>query len=883
MRSVIPILIQVLAATRYTEAEEGVSYAQQEPRMSQGRGLTGPTMAAPAPNAPFFANPPMTTGGNLPFGQTGQIGNPYVEFFGRGRMARNVWDPKNRSMEVMNLQDSYDNLAIPQITEAIIRIMTAEDLFWVRAGDGILPWMRNDSDNQIAWSSISYHDHMLDEDPDQGVPRVVSFERQQSARAFNVYGKAMLMEFRFYQTEAGREMYNMHLLQMANATNELACYSVAMELLRTKDPTISDLTVGIRDNTTVTTRLQAIQREINLFGIVQRPDGLETLMTEVRRVMGARGVVPTDVILPMGALTEARLANLTPDARGDMVNAAGVRYNESRQFIINKFDTEDPFDSEAQIGSFIFFDSLPTMNAGANYRTYMRDIKTWCEDKNNYEHIPFQHAIDNCGIWEPGQDQGLSELGLKMGYETWRQYLGAEYYDRWALSTGADSVPFRDLVREEAKIIQADEMKRIRERIQRGEDPTELTASGAYESEQSVREVLAVYGVEDDARQLATALGVEILRKRRQQGASWTEEAAQGMARAFMRDKGLFNEDRLVRLVAATSAIDAYDLDLSLDDLESKTGDLDLQVLSVDLPEENKMELDGNKTPYDKIEGTLVNFLAGVIGPGKDVVDYSAMTGIPFSVNLPRICARLNIPCPANFIGFIPHQRWVTGSMVALNRNGLGNTYFGHPSFLTSINTTIKAIQGHFRTNMAAVVRNPKQLEVIRNVILRRYDGGLNTNPSKTFKYDADTLAAYRDKDTSGNSVFYCMVPGHWRPNGNVLDLTGQVPWASNIRQGQPDGSWPGADRYAAYWGWVHSSDPLGLMYDHPDMELPYNTVCYSFYQQYFQWNGGNGEWVTQVNTGHLGNAIYPGAASVRQPQGPPTYDKVAYNDTRAR
>lgn len=230
-----------------------------------------------------------------------------------------------------------------------------------------------------------------------------------------------------------------------------------------------------------------------------------------------------------------------------------------------------------------------------------------------------------------------------------------------------------------------------------------------------------------------------------------------------------------------------------------------------------------------------------------------------------------------NFIGFIPHQAFLCGSAVVFQSQGLGYTHYGHSNFMTSVDTQRYIIKGSFNTRMRALVHNPRQIQLMRDVQIQAYLGGLNTG--KYFDHSEETRYLYHEGHTHGKSVFFCAVRPDWEPTSDMLDLTGRAPWTVPEDSACPNGYWPRAAAYANYWGWKPPMDPLNTLYQNPN-QGPYNTVCYKFVQENFLWGGNGGTWGDmEINTGHLGSQFYPGCADVRNGR-KPFLKSISYDNT---
>jgi hypothetical protein len=236
----------------------------------------------------------------------------------------------------------------------------------------------------------------------------------------------------------------------------------------------------------------------------------------------------------------------------------------------------------------------------------------------------------------------------------------------------------------------------------------------------------------------------------------------------------------------------------------------------------------------------------------------------PIDWNIGRVCSELNLPIPCDFVLFIPHQRWRTGSTVVLDSNGLGATNYGHQKFEVSVDNAHYMLLAHFVIKLRAIVTAPEQVVVMRNTMIHKYMGGLN--PTRIFPHQDKVQTVYREQGrTLGFSLFSCLVRPGWECSDDVLSLTGCVEWPKTSSEDLATGFWPRSTAYRKYWGWKIPLDHLNTAYAQRNRRA-HNVTCFRFQQLDFRPIGnGQGEWgKVTVNRGHLGKIFAPGCADVR-------------------
>jgi len=873
------------------------------------------------------AEPWQTVGGTQAYNDSAgykQPFNAYEDWLGAPRSNVQMYHPADRETETHDLSQAYTG-NIPFVSQVIIRTIREEDEFWTRE---VLPWLRNESSNEIKWNEIRFNDETLDARPDEGVVRLVSSERKSYSVPFKSFGKAMQMEVGFYKTAKGRQHYALSIKQIANATRETANYSVAVALLSAHVPS-NPLDALMSDEASYRA-MERLNLEKLLFGILHEPNGFGTLLTEGRRLLNQSGVTPDMIILPMGGLQQAQNAQLAPDALG-AVTTNGIRVRESRGFVLGKgIENDDPFKAEVQIGSYFFMSDKATRDIdGRVYQPSMRDIRTWNENTNNWQRITIESAVDHCGLWKHRRNQ-LTDLGEKFfkpsfngvsptrvppqygynyGHDTkdcnyWHEFLGTQYFNEWVRRCA------RKLRIPEEQVLA--NINGLAVEVSEEAPPAPVSRPSKRKAvggvSRNVPRFMDGYPqqIEDDRKFQALWLAAEIY-------AAKIGEQNKGKTKTFWQSLGISSKNKQWSTLYDKISELERRLSSEIDALSKKpvknasptAKKAVFDVLQNPSAQENKPEtfddlanafINQTDVHMEQIIKALKNPDGGVPmeeeGGSDDEKDDDdvpisgsllepglANYNTPVDINLCRWALDHGCNPPMNFIGFIPHQTFLCGSAVIFQSQGLGYTHYGHENFMTSINTQIFVLKGSFNTRLRALVHNPRQIQLLRNVQVHRYLGGLNT--SSFFDHSTETQDAYRRGETFGKSVFFCATRPTWEPKEDMLDLTGVAPWVVPDESNAPTGFWPRAHAYVEYWRWRPAMDPMQILYQNPN-QGPYNTVCYKFVQENYLWNGTNGTWGDMaVNAGHLGSKFYPGCADVRSGR-QPFFQQIAYDDTKA-
>ena len=106
-------------------------------------------------------------------------------------------------------------------------LITKDDDWYTRH---VLPWLYTE-ELHVKWNIWRFNRTMMDYEPEQGVPRYVSYESESRSDSLVRRGLAFIIEHGFYKTEIGRQHYLMNLKQIVEAVHETAYYGVIHELL----------------------------------------------------------------------------------------------------------------------------------------------------------------------------------------------------------------------------------------------------------------------------------------------------------------------------------------------------------------------------------------------------------------------------------------------------------------------------------------------------------------------------------------------------------------------------------------------------------------------------------------------------------------------------
>ena len=220
---------------------------------------------------------------------------------------------------------------------------------------------------------------------------------------------------------------------------------------------------------------------------------------------------------------------------------------------------------------------------------------------------------------------------------------------------------------------------------------------------------------------------------------------------------------------------------------------------------------------------------------------------------------------------FRPAQTFRMASCIlAKGGSDLGSTYHGHHDFMLSDDVVRKVHVGHYTFYSKSVVKRPKNYIIVENVFSQGYVGGMGTefHTKSTFTGQA---GAGKLGSGGAQSLIAVAIPRGSVPKSNVIDITGR--FAPSIYDTFKDGSSRIQEHYPGSGNLYDALQMQTLdMYrsTHEDEYLTrvkrVNTVMWRGHEMSKNTNRGDGVssvMPTQLNTGHLGENIYPGLRKV--------------------
>lgn len=325
------------------------------------------------------------------------------------------------SHETYNLPKAYEgkNKHLEDVLDFMIR---KEDEFYTSK---LLPWSYTD-ELHVQWEIFRFNRTLMDVEPEQGIPRLVTAETENRSDNLLRRGLAFIIEHGFMTTDRGRRHFMMNLQQITDAVHTTAYFGVMHALLSTKQHYKSWLRETDR---TAKKPRNLLRHERSNWACVQKTHkGLYVLDAELKHQMKKNGVVPNTWVFPPKMSiyldmapreqTEYRLKG--PQAAGNLEDdrtGQGIRWRDTDVFEAATFDIDfvnddhDLLQRMRQCGEFFL---IPD---GA------RAIKIFSADHDEFKTISYDHAYSRALNHQ--YEETTTELPLNNGSERKRITFGA--------------------------------------------------------------------------------------------------------------------------------------------------------------------------------------------------------------------------------------------------------------------------------------------------------------------------------------------------------------------------------------------------------------------------------------------------------------------------
>ena len=212
-------------------------------------------------------------------------------------------------------------------------LITKDDDWYTRH---VLPWLYTE-ELHVKWNIWRFNRTMMDYEPEQGVPRYVSYESESRSDSLVRRGLAFIIEHGFYKTEIGRQHYLMNLKQIVEAVHETVYFGVMHELLASPNYYRTWLQKHGNKPSIMSNDATALMAEERWrFACVQKDvKGLFVLDAEIKDRMRRVGIEPDSWIFPSKM---AIYASMVPEYFNEY-NRGGAPATTALEVGAKRFDT----------------------------------------------------------------------------------------------------------------------------------------------------------------------------------------------------------------------------------------------------------------------------------------------------------------------------------------------------------------------------------------------------------------------------------------------------------------------------------------------------------------------------------------------------------------
>jgi hypothetical protein len=248
------------------------------------------------------------------------------------------------SHETYNLPKAYEgkNKHLEDVLDFMIR---KEDEFYTSR---LLPWSFTD-ELHVQWEIFRFNRTLMDVEPEQGIPRLVTAETERRSDNLLRRGLAFIIEHGFMTTDRGRRHFMMNLQQITDAVHTTAYFGVMHALLSSKQHYKS----WLRETDRTSKRPRNLLRhERNNWACVQKTHkGLYVLDAELKHQMKKNSVVPNvwvfppkmSIYLDMAPKEQTEYQLKGPQAAGNLEedrSLKGIRWRGTDVFEAATFDID---------------------------------------------------------------------------------------------------------------------------------------------------------------------------------------------------------------------------------------------------------------------------------------------------------------------------------------------------------------------------------------------------------------------------------------------------------------------------------------------------------------------------------------------------------------
>jgi len=644
--------------------------------------------------------------------------------------------------ETFNLPDAYHgkNQHLEDVLDFMIR---KEDEFYTQR---LLPWQHTDQ-LHVNWDIFTFNRSIMDVEPEQGIPRLVTSEMDTKSDNLLRRGLAFIIEHGFMTTERGRRTFMLNLQQITDAVHTTAYHGVMTALLNADD---------VYAGSTAKKHVRLfMKKERNRWACVQKSHkGLYVLDAELKYEMARKQVVPNTWVFPPKMSiyldmappeqTEYQLkgplaaGNLEEDRTNKGISWRGTSVFESQPFDVEFTDEpEDLLSQQRQCGEYFHFKTtFADRQDPANSFIQIYDAGSDRFEKITLdqcrEHDMLSHAVywaDQAGALTEAQKKPFNLVSLHgfekdapqeflriAEFETRRTlyaaFSGLHPPNAFGLGGYAANAAIRDLdlslnvdtaIRRQAKInnlvVNAANRKCLVPAIT-GAVRDLMTQRGMWGT------ICATYPNPANAVSglltLVTLLGVQIFTRIVGNGGEYSAAELQGLYDIFKNGRpGRPGNDGVLALANAGDA-DAAPFEAAVD---ARHKLLEAERKSRKSKKAHELD-DVRRAEFDRLLHAVFR------------VYYQCLHQLLTYI----YSAQALLSPDVDYIIFRPFQTYrMSSALLAAGGSELGSTFHGHHDFQLSDDIIRKVHVGHYTHYSKSVVKQPKRFTVARHVYAQEY------------------------------------------------------------------------------------------------------------------------------------------------------------------
>lgn len=309
--------------------------------------------------------------------------------------------------EAWFLPDAYSGRN-DYIRETIVQMVINYNAFMTRE---ILPWREQDNPN-IAWDSIKFDKTLIDMEPEQGIPRYVTVEREAHTDYMVRRGLALIVNHGFAATPGGQKDFMYKVATIAGAVQETCDQAGVVAILRAKNEYRAKI---VEDMKSAADSYDLFHHELWRWGIIQHTErGWYHMDAEAQHVMRCENIQPDTWIVPprmtsfaaMGQMAETEVYRAgEATARGNLLrgedNFATFRGKSVYEIKPYQLDVDgrvvDPLNRSRMIGDFFVvpcYDIAKDADGPAYPRFGKGRTQVYCCESDSFETFSWKDVVD---------------------------------------------------------------------------------------------------------------------------------------------------------------------------------------------------------------------------------------------------------------------------------------------------------------------------------------------------------------------------------------------------------------------------------------------------------------------------------------------------------